>query len=53
MINKEITILIILYEERYEIIEQCLDRIKDFKIIIIDNSSDKYLKKKIILKYKI
>jgi N-acetylglucosaminyl-diphospho-decaprenol L-rhamnosyltransferase len=53
MINKEITILIILYEEKYEIIEECLDKIKDFKIIIIDNSNDKYLKKKIVLKHNI
>jgi GT2 family glycosyltransferase len=53
MINKEITILIILYEEKYQIVEECLNKIKDFKIIIIDNSNDKFLKKKLVLKHNI
>ena len=53
MINKKLTILIILYEENYEIIKKCLDKIKNFKIIIIDNANDKDLKKKIELNYKI
>ena len=53
MINKKLTILMILYEENYEIIKKCLDKIKNFKIIIIDNANDKDLKKKILLNYKI
>ena len=53
MINKKLTILIILYEENYEIIKKCLEKIKNFKIIIIDNANDKDLQKKIVLNYKI
>ena len=53
MINKKLTILIILYEENYEIIKKCLEKVKNFKIIIIDNANDKDLKKKIELNYKI
>ena len=45
MINKKLTILLILYEENYELIKKCLDKIKNFKIIIIDNANDKDLKK--------
>ena len=53
MIKKKLSILIILYEENYETIDRCLDKIKDFKIIIIDNANDKSLKDKIIKKFKI
>jgi GT2 family glycosyltransferase len=51
--NKELSILIILYEENFEIIEKCLAQISKFKIIIIDNANDKSLKNKIIQKFKI
>ena len=51
--NKRLSILIILYEENFEIIKKCLSQINEFKIIIIDNANDKDLKKKIVLNYKI
>jgi len=50
---KEITIIIILYEEKTNLIFQCLENIKDFKIIIIDNAGNIFLKKKIEKKLKI
>ena len=53
MINEKLTILIILYEEKYDLIKKCLDEIKNFNIIIIDNANDKELKKKIVFNYKI
>ena len=46
--NKRLSILIILYEENFEIIEKCLSKISEFKIIIIDNANDQSLKDKII-----
>ena len=53
MIKENLTILIILYEENLKVIEKCLDNIKKYKIIIIDNSNDKKLKKEITQNYKI
>ena len=50
---KEITIIIILYEEKAHLIFRCLENIKDFKIIIIDNAENIFLKKKIEKKFKI
>ena len=53
MINQKLSILIILYEENLEIINKCLEKIKDFKVIIIDNANDKSLKNQIIKNFKI
>jgi N-acetylglucosaminyl-diphospho-decaprenol L-rhamnosyltransferase len=53
MINQKLSILIILYEENLEIINKCLEKIKDFKIIIIDNANNKSLKNEIIKKFEI
>jgi GT2 family glycosyltransferase len=53
MINQKLSILIILYEENLEMINKCLEKIKDFKIIIIDNANNKSLKNEIIKKFKI
>ena len=53
MINEKLTILIILYEENLDIIKKCLDQIKQFKIIIIDNANDENLKKKLSSNYRI
>ncbi len=44
--QKEITVLMILYKEEYEMVSSCLKNIKNFKIIIIDNANDLNLKKK-------
>ena len=51
--NKELSILIILYEENFEVIEKCLSKINEYKIIIIDNANDQSLKDKIIEHFKI
>ena len=53
LFQNEITVLIILFKEEYKMINSCLNNIKNFKIIIIDNANDKNLKKKILEKYKI
>ena len=45
--NKEITIQIVLYEENIDLIYKCLKNLKDFNIILIDNTQNKKLKKKI------
>ena len=51
--KKDLTIIIVLYQERIELIKKCLEKIKNFKIIIIDNDNDLNLKNKIISEYKI
>ena len=48
-----ISILMVLYEEPEEIIFRTLEKIKNFKIIIVDNKGNKKLKEKIINKFKI
>ena len=47
----KITIVIVLYEEEFELINQCLENIKNFNIIIIDNAGNKKLKKEINKNY--
>ena len=49
----EITIVIVLYEEEFELINRCLNNIKNFNIIIIDNAGNKKLKNKLIKKFNI
>ena len=49
----EITIIIILYEEKIDLVLQCLENIKNFKIIIVDNAGNISLEKKIKEKYEI
>ena len=44
--NSELTIVIILYEEEANLLLSCLENIKNFKIIIVDNAGNKLLKKK-------
>ena len=53
MMNKRLSILIILYEENFEVIKKCLSNINKYKIIIIDNANDQSLKDKIIENFKI
>ncbi len=52
-LNEKITIGIVLYKEDYNVIYKTLDKIRSFKIIIIDNSFDLKLKKKIEDTFKI
>ena len=49
----EITIIIVLYEEETNLVLQCLENIKDFKIIIVDNAGNKLLKKVVEKKFEI
>ena len=48
-----ITIIIVLYREDYGILYQTLDKIRDFKKIIIDNSNNLELKNKLEANFKI
>ena len=52
-LNGEITIIIILYEEEANLLFRCLENIKNFKIIIVDNANNVSLKKKIEEKFQI
>jgi|TARA_B100001964_G_scaffold59371_1_gene67317 GT2 family glycosyltransferase len=51
--QKEITVVIVLYEEKLDLIFRCLEGIKNFKIIIVDNAGNISLKKKIEEQFKI
>ena len=54
MIDKnELTIQIVLYEETKEIIFECLENVKNFQILILDNSNNKKLKEQILNKFDI
>ena len=44
--QKEITIVMVLYKEKLDLVFKCLERIKKFKIIIVDNAGNISLKKK-------
>ena len=41
---KELTIIIVLFEEKKDLLFSCLNNIKNFKIIIIDNAGNSKLK---------
>ena len=49
----EITIIIILYEEKEQLVLKCLENLKNFKIIIIDNANNIALKREVEKHYKI
>ena len=49
----ELTIIIVLYEEKANLVFQCLENIKNFKIIIVDNAGNVSLKSEIEKKFKI
>ena len=51
--NSELTIIIVLYEEEANLLLRCLENIKNFKIIIVDNAGNISLKNKIEEKFKI
>ena len=50
-LNKDISIIIVLYQEEFELLEKCLENINGYKFIIIDNDGNKELKKKIEEKF--
>ena len=51
--NKNLTVIIVLYKEPFELINETLEKIKQFKIIIIDNDNNSEIKTKILKKFKI
>ena len=51
--SNEITIVILLYEEKINLVLQCLENIKKYKIIIVDNANNISLKKEIEKKFNI
>jgi N-acetylglucosaminyl-diphospho-decaprenol L-rhamnosyltransferase len=54
MINTdELTIQIVLYEETKDLIFRCLEHLKNFKILILDNASNKKLRDQILSKFDI
>ena len=52
-VSNEITIVIVLYEEEINLVLRCLESIRNFKIIIVDNAGDISLKEKIKEKFEI
>ena len=50
---QNITIQIVLYEESEEIVFKCLNNLKNFKIIILDNAGNYKLKKEILKRFSI
>tara|TARA_B100000989_G_scaffold141391_1_gene105207 strand:- start:332 stop:1198 length:867 start_codon:yes stop_codon:yes gene_type:complete len=50
---EKITIQIVIYEETLETISKCLNNLKKFKVIILDNANNYKLKSELINKYKI
>ena len=52
-LKNNITIIIVLYREDYKLLYKTLDKIRDFKKIIIDNSNNVELKNKVEANFKI
>ena len=48
-----VTVVIVLYKESFDLVSRTLNKIKDYKIIIIDNANNHDLKKRILENYKI
>jgi len=53
MLNNDLTIIVVLYEESIQLVLRCLEKIKNFKIIIVDNANNIPLKKKVEKNYRI
>ena len=49
----KITVVLVLFEEEFTLIDRCLDNIKNFDIVIIDNAGNRELKETIQKKYQI
>jgi len=46
-VSNEITIIVVLFEEKKELLFRCLQNIKNFKIIIVDNSGNSKLQSQV------
>ena len=53
LISNELTITIVLFEEKKSLVFECLENIKNYKIIIIDNAGNSLLRLKVEDKYTI
>ena len=53
ILSNEITIIIVLYEEKAQLVLRCLENLKNFKIIIVDNANNISLKKQVENNFKI
>ena len=53
ILPNEITVIIVLYEEKLQLVLRCLENLKNFKIIIVDNANDTSLKREIEKNYRI
>ncbi len=45
--QKEIIIVIVLYEDKLDLVFRCLEKIKNFKIIIIENTRNIFFRRNI------
>ena len=52
-ITEELTIQIVLYEESKELIFECLENLKNFQVLILDNSNNRKLREEILNKFDI
>tara|TARA_Y100000992_G_C21243299_1_gene481884 strand:+ start:397 stop:1266 length:870 start_codon:yes stop_codon:yes gene_type:complete len=50
---ENLTVIILLYKENFELIKKCLNNIKNFKVIFVDNDNNLNLKKKIEGEFKV
>ena len=51
--NKEVTIVIVMYQEPFDLVNKTLESIRNFKKIIIDNANNKNLKNELVSKFSI
>lgn len=51
IITKELTIQIVLYEENKDLIFECLKNLKNFQVLILDNSNNRKLREQILNKF--
>ena len=51
--HQELTVAIVLYKEDFDLVSKTLDKLRSFKIIIIDNANNMSLKNKIIKNFTI
>ena len=52
-LRNKITIIIVLYRENYKLLSKTLNKIRDFRKIIIDNSNNIELKNKVEANFEI
>ena len=53
IITEELTIQIVLYEESKDLIFKCLENLKNFQVLILDNSNNRKLREQILNKFDI